>query len=1048
MSPISGGQNKGSGSMKYNNFSSILPEVYLGHPNRIDRYTSLNNMVTDAEVGAALDIISEFCTQNSEQNDTPFDISFKDKPTETEISIIKKQLDAWCSLNQFDRRLFKIFRNVLKYGDQVFIRDPETFKLFWVDMIDVIKIIVNESEGKVPEQYIIRNINPNFENLSVNQVTAETLYNSTNIAAGGSVKYSTPTDSHTVSRFSHGLKEIAIEAQHIVHLSLTEGLDTCWPFGTSILENIYKVFKQKELIEDAIIIYRIQRAPERRIFKIDVGDMPSHLAMAFVERIKNEIHQRRIPSASGGGCFAMDTKIPLLDGRKPTLLELSKDFEQGKENWIYSCNPVTGEAVPGKITWAGVTQQSAKVIKVTLDNGESIICTPEHKFPIIGKGKVEAKDIEPLVDSLISFNTRLHSINEEKENNSHNPQYQQVFDHSTKSWKFTHRIVANYFKERSTEQNLVFLQKFENEQKRVIHHKDFNKYNNSPDNLVFMYGADHFMLHSDSSNSFWKNLTPEQKNEIAERRKFTISQWSEEKKNETATKIGNANKNRLNKLKFEEPEKYQTLKNIWLQNIKLESKSPWRNQKLEWSDSLFEIVKNTVLENESNWLDTCILLSQNDEFMKKYVELNQQKSKTISHLQLEVFSSGTLRNLLKTNGFSTWRKFKKSLNQPIRKKTLSLNWDNVLLSEVVKETKNCNGNKKKIIEKLNSNFVFMAHYAKINEHLKSGCRGNVNYFAPTTLLTCIKSNGYKHWTDFKQKLDQYNHKVLSIEWLDEPIEVGTITVDGHEELHNFHTFAIEQGIYTFNSSFVDSSYQTLGVNEDYYFPIGRDGKGSSVETLPGGQNLNDIADLKFFTNKMFRGLRIPSSYLPTTSEDSAAVHSDGKVGTALIQEHRFNQYCKRLQLLVCSSLNTEFKTFLKWRGLNIDSGMFDIKFNEPQNFASYRQSELDSAKIQGFTQLDQFSYLSKQFLLERYLGLTEDEILKNSQLWRNENPKKDEDTYESDTNLRNVGVSAGGIDTDLEGLEPESEEGGMGEEGEMGATPGAEEAAPPPVTAP
>jgi hypothetical protein len=765
MSPINGGQNRGTGSLSYNNFSSILPEVYLGHPNRIDRYSSMNAMSSDAEVSAALDIIAEFCTQNSEQNNTPFEINFKDKPTETEISIIKKQLDAWCNLNQFEKRMFKMFRNVLKYGDQIFIRDPETFKLFWVDMIDVIKIIVNESDGKVPEQYVIRNINPNFENLSVNQVTAETLYNSTNVAAGGTVKYTTPTDSQTVSRFTHGLKEIAIEAQHIVHLSLTEGLDTTWPFGTSILENIYKVFKQKELIEDAIIIYRIQRAPERRIFKIDVGDMPSHLAMAFVERIKNEIHQRRIPSANGGGCFAMNTKIPLLDGRKPTLLELSKEFEQGKENWIYSCDPITGEAVPGKITWAGVTQQSAKVIKVTLDNGESIICTPEHKFPIIGKGKVEAKDIEPLVDSLISFNTRLHSINEEKENNLHNPQYQQVFDHSTKSWKFTHRIVANYFKERNIEQNLVFLQKFENEQKRVIHHKDF-----------------------------------------------------------------------------------------------------------------------------------------------------------------------------------------------------------------------------------------------------------------------------------KQKLDQYNHKVLSIEWLDEPIEVGTITVDGHEELHNFHTFAIEQGVYTFNSSFVDSSYQTLGVNEDYYFPIGRDGKGSSVETLPGGQNLNDIADLKFFTNKMFRGLRIPSSYLPTTADESTAVHSDGKVGTALIQEHRFNQYCKRLQSLVCGSLNTEFKAFLKWRGLNIDSSMFDIKFNEPQNFASYRQSELDSAKIQGFTQLEQFPYLAKQFLLERYLGLTEDEILKNSQLWRSENPKKDEDNYETDTNLRNVGVSSGGIDADLEGLEPEpeieSEPGMEGPEGSAEFTTG------------
>ena len=82
--------------------------------------------------------------------------------------------------------------------------------------------------------------------------------------------------------------------------------DVNWPFGNSILEQIFKVFKQKELLEDSIIIYRVQRAPERRIFKIDVGNMPSHMAMAFVERVKNEIWQRRIPTQTGGGTSMMD----------------------------------------------------------------------------------------------------------------------------------------------------------------------------------------------------------------------------------------------------------------------------------------------------------------------------------------------------------------------------------------------------------------------------------------------------------------------------------------------------------------------------------------------------------------------------------------------------------------------------------------------------------------------------------------------------------------------------------------------------------------------
>jgi hypothetical protein len=203
----------------------------------------------------------------------------------------------------------------------------------------------------------------------------------------------------TGSRFTLGVNESAVDAKHIVHLSLTEGLDRFWPFGQSVLENIFKVYKQKELLEDAVLIYRVQRAPERRMFKIDVGNMPSHLAMAFVERIKNEIHQRRIPSTHGGQsvldatynplCLDLNTRIPLLDGRTLALHEIIQEFEQGKQNWAYSCNPDTGKIVPGLINWAGITRRNTEVIKVTLDNGESFISTPDHKLVSRYKGFID-----------------------------------------------------------------------------------------------------------------------------------------------------------------------------------------------------------------------------------------------------------------------------------------------------------------------------------------------------------------------------------------------------------------------------------------------------------------------------------------------------------------------------------------------------------------------------------------------------------------------------------------------------------------------------------
>ena len=172
-SPISGstavsGQRPDPG---YRNYQSTLPEVYIGHPNRIERYNQYEQMDMDSEINAALDILAEFCTQKNEENNTNFAIHFKDKPTDNEVKIIKEQLQQWVNLNEFNKRTFKIVRNTLKYGDQVFVRDPENFKLYWVDMTKVVKVIVNESAGKLPEQYVIKDINPNLQNLSIAEKT-------------------------------------------------------------------------------------------------------------------------------------------------------------------------------------------------------------------------------------------------------------------------------------------------------------------------------------------------------------------------------------------------------------------------------------------------------------------------------------------------------------------------------------------------------------------------------------------------------------------------------------------------------------------------------------------------------------------------------------------------------------------------------------------------------------------------------------------------------------------------------------------------------------
>ena len=230
---------------------------------------------------------------------------------------------------------------------------------------------------------------------------------------------------------------------------------------------------------------------------------------------------------------------------------------------------------------------------------------------------------------------------------------------------------------------------------------------------------------------------------------------------------------------------------------------------------------------------------------------------------------------------------------------------------------------------------------------------------------------------------------------------------------------------------MDSSYNPLSINEDYFFPQGENGRGSSVETLPGGSNLGEIDDLKYFNNKMCRGLRVPSSYLPTGPDDSDRPMSDGRVGTALIQEYRFNQYCERLQRLIITKLDDEFKMFMRWRGFNIDSGLFSIAFNPPQNFASYREAELDTTRVTTYTALEQIPYMSKRFLLKRYLGLTEEEIAENEELWH-EARDQAEPAGTTGSDLRGVGVNPADFEGDI----------AMGQEMSTLGAPGAETGAP------
>ena len=84
------GDKSGSSDMYASRYSSWLPEVYQGSPDRIMRYYQYDAMDRDLEVNAALDIISEFCTQEDDDTSLPFLVNYNEKPSTPEVKVIQK----------------------------------------------------------------------------------------------------------------------------------------------------------------------------------------------------------------------------------------------------------------------------------------------------------------------------------------------------------------------------------------------------------------------------------------------------------------------------------------------------------------------------------------------------------------------------------------------------------------------------------------------------------------------------------------------------------------------------------------------------------------------------------------------------------------------------------------------------------------------------------------------------------------------------------------------------------------------------------------------
>lgn len=204
------------------------------------------------------------------------------------------------------------------------------------------------------------------------------------------------------------------------------------------------------------------------------------IAIAKNEYLKQELRKLRDDGKKIDhpvNCLVADTQICLVDGRTVTIKDLLYE-QQYKQNWVYTFNEQTQKIEPKRIKHvfqSGITKQ---LVKVTLDNGEQIICTPNHPFMLRDGSYEQIQNLTPDT-SLMPLYTKIS----EKGLKGYRLYYEPMED----CWHYEHRAFGN-----------------PNKTHNVIHHCNYNKLDNCPSNLKEVTASQHRTIHNNSTMDYTK----------------------------------------------------------------------------------------------------------------------------------------------------------------------------------------------------------------------------------------------------------------------------------------------------------------------------------------------------------------------------------------------------------------------------------------------------------------------------------------------------------------------------------------------------------------
>jgi hypothetical protein len=269
---------------------------------RVQIYADYDAMDTDAIVASALDIIADECTLKNEQGEV-LQIKSSDE------NIQKLLYNLFYSVLNIEFTLWSWVRNMCKYGDfYLKLEIAEKYGIYNVIPFSAYNIVRQEGYNRENPSEIRFKYDPNAA-LASTTAAYTSAYNNQDVG-------------------------IYFENYEMAHFRLTGDVNYL-PYGRSYLEPARKLFKQYTLIEDAMLIHRIVRAPERRIFYVNVGAIPPGEVENFMQRMISKMKKTPLVDPQTGQYnlkynvqnMLEDYFIPVRGNDQSTKIDTAKGLE-------------------------------------------------------------------------------------------------------------------------------------------------------------------------------------------------------------------------------------------------------------------------------------------------------------------------------------------------------------------------------------------------------------------------------------------------------------------------------------------------------------------------------------------------------------------------------------------------------------------------------------------------------------------------------------------------------------------------------------------------